>query len=717
MDQYRLSGLRGSYVLDPNSVREGGQALVYRASFEGRRLAVKVARRVGPHIARERDALAKLRDKHADAGEWVVELVDSGQTHDGRDFIVLNWYSCSLEEWLEKPHTFAERLWVLEQCAEVVTRLHRAAGLREQYLHRDIKPGNFLIDENESPPRVVLADLGGVKDGRMLATTQFEGLHSPGFAPAEQGLPLAQRPDPSLDVHGLAATIYAGLCGRLPDAKMVPIRLGPDARRLMFLHLTGVAKRDGAEEKEYATLSRQPAEHFLDLDDLKALTEADSARLINHFRDELAAIGGSGAAEIAGPLLSELRAGLEADPRLRSRDPRRLYAAMVDVREAVEAATAAAVASDASGKGETWSAVASARDASLANDSSSANSGAAGRQFGSGPAGAVAAVKRRSPLNVTTTPTPPDAEVPFPAGVAKAAAVALLPAEDFPSEMLVLPELAPVDPASEAPTQIWPAPPARPANLPPRTVVSPREPWPSTIVPSPDERGARRVLPWVAAVIGFGVVVVVVAALVGVVGVWGFGSGGAKTALIVEKPPVLPEPPGDSPLPERDQPDALPEKDPTKDKGSTPEVVNGPGEGVVPTPDGKTGEVVVPKPKIVTPMEVVPVAVAPAPKPGDGARVRVVNEWTHNYPEVTVRLDHATSFRLSPTNKVVAFDVPNGSHTVTLYNAETGKAVPRCSWELNVSSFEGKNDEVVIKGGTALGVADGTPVELACKEP
>lgn len=641
-------------MLDPNSVREGGQALVYRASFEGRRLAVKVARRVGTAIARERDALAKLRDKHADAGEWVVELVDSGQTQDGRDFIVLNWYSCSLEEWLEKPHSFAERLWVLEHCAEVVTRLHRAADLREQYLHRDIKPGNFLIDESESPPRVVLADLGGVKDGRMLATTQFEGLHSPGFAPAEQGLPLAQRPDPSLDVHGLAATIYAGLCGRLPDAKMVPIRLGSDARRLMFLHLTGGAKRDPAEEKEYAILSRHPAEHFLDLDDLKALTEADSARLINHFRDELAA-GGSvaNAGEIVGPLLAELRAGLEPDPRLRSRDPRRLYAVMVDVREAVEAAI-----------------------------------------------GAVQA-PRRSAFHVTTVPLPGDDAPP----VAHIAASS----KGVRSSAAVSSTTARLQPVPPPPTQ-------------------PRELWPSTIAPVPaqaalrTETGVRRALPVVAALVGFGIVAVV-AVGVGALGVWGIGAGvgnGAVSPEVTGEPPVIvPDVPGEPPDGGGEQ--VTPNL--SNDKGETVDVVvRDPDE----PPIGKTGTqqgkaIVEPKPPVVKPLASPPERKIIDPplvaEPGAGVRVKVVNGWADNYPEVIVRLGNATSYTLSPTNREVAFDVPNGDSTITVESKDTRKAIRGCVWNLWVSSLQGGNGQISVEGGPTQTVANGSAHRLECKAP
>lgn len=346
MEEYRLAGQHGSYALDPATVREGGQALVYRSSAGGRRLAIKVARRPGPHLGRERDALLKLQERSADAREWVVAIVDHGRTHDGRDFLVLDWYPASLEDWLEHDHPFLEVLAVLERCAEVVARLHRASDLREQYLHRDLKPGNFLVDDSVSPPRVVLADLGGVKDGRILATTQFDGLHSPGFAPAEQGLPLAQRPDPSLDAHGLAATIYTGICGRLPDSKLMPHRLSADARKLLFLHSAGPSRRDADEEREYIRLSRLPPEHFLDLTDLSALTEADKARLVNRLRDHGLNEASTGVAE---SLLAELCAGLDPDPRTRLRDVRRLYAVMVETREALEIAGRGMIA-DASQK-------------------------------------------------------------------------------------------------------------------------------------------------------------------------------------------------------------------------------------------------------------------------------------------------------------------------------------------------------------------------------
>jgi serine/threonine protein kinase len=339
MDQVRLEGSRGTYLIDPASVREGGQALVYSAVAGDRRLAVKVARGVGPHLARERDALAKLRDAHSGGPRWIVELIDSGRTADGRDFIVLDWYQHSLETWLQRFPPLLDILRVLEACADVVTRLHRAADPRDQYLHRDIKPSNFLIDLQHEGPRVVLADLGGVKDGRLLSITVFEGLHTMGFAPLEQSLPLAQRPDPSWDVHALAVTIYVAICGRVPDAKLGSLRYTPQALRLVHLHHTGLA-RTSREDDEYAELARRPAQHFVDLEHSSALTDRDVARLVDRFGDELTQFGSAAAvaSALALPLAAELRSALEPDPRLRVRDCRQLHAVLIETREALEAA-------------------------------------------------------------------------------------------------------------------------------------------------------------------------------------------------------------------------------------------------------------------------------------------------------------------------------------------------------------------------------------------
>lgn len=338
--QLEFRGQTGRYVATPSTPpKEGGQATVYTASNGARSVAVKVARSAGPWMTREREALEGLRAAGVATQDWLVQLLDHGRTEDGREFLVLDWYPASLGDWLEGGPPIEQVLRALQAAAEAVAKLHAAAGLRDQYLHLDVKPWNFLVNPSTDPMRVVLADLGGVKQGRLLATTMFSGQHSPGYAPLEQELCLARPPDPSIDVHGLAATVYAGLCQRLPDARRIPAALSPAGRRLD--QLQRLPGREPAEEEEFERLRRLPVEALVAFDDMSALTSADEARLQNRLVEAL--LGRCPDAEalgrrIARQLLPVLRAGLAPDPRVREKRVGPLYAALADAAEEVERA-------------------------------------------------------------------------------------------------------------------------------------------------------------------------------------------------------------------------------------------------------------------------------------------------------------------------------------------------------------------------------------------
>ena len=337
VSQFR--GEQGTYAAENLPPREGGQASVYAAHDGARRVAIKVAKVPGPWLRREREALTRLQSAGITADGWLVRLLDHGRTADGRDFLVLEWFPESLGDWLEREHPVEEVLRALALAAEAVAKLHAAAGLRDQFLHLDVKPWNFLIDASGSTPRVVLADLGGVKQGRLLATTLFLGHHSPGYAPLEQELSLARAPDPSIDVHGLAATIYAGLCGRLPDARQRPAALLPGGRRLDLLQR--IPSREATDEAEFERLRRLPVEDLIAFDEMEPLTTTDEARLQNRLIAAL--VGRTADAEGVGRRLADLlipvlRAGLDPDPRLREKRVGPLYAAVAEGCELVERA-------------------------------------------------------------------------------------------------------------------------------------------------------------------------------------------------------------------------------------------------------------------------------------------------------------------------------------------------------------------------------------------
>ena len=138
-----------------------------------------------------------------------VSLIDSGVLPDGRPYLVME--RCdggSLAQVLEREELSAA------QAVSIVTAVSSALGAAHEagVLHRDIKPGNILIDAYGSPR---LSDFG-------LAAIQREGIDSsvtldtmtPDFAPPE-AFTLAD-PTPSGDVWSMGAVLFTLLTGRGP---------------------------------------------------------------------------------------------------------------------------------------------------------------------------------------------------------------------------------------------------------------------------------------------------------------------------------------------------------------------------------------------------------------------------------------------------------------------------------------------------------------------
>ena len=138
-----------------------------------------------------------------------VSLIDSGVLPDGRPYLVME--RCdggSLAQILERGELSAA------QAVSIVTAVCSALGAAHEagVLHRDIKPGNILIDAYGSPR---LSDFG-------LAAIQRDGIQSsvtletmtPDFAPPE-AFTLAE-PSPSGDVWSMGAGLFALLTGRGP---------------------------------------------------------------------------------------------------------------------------------------------------------------------------------------------------------------------------------------------------------------------------------------------------------------------------------------------------------------------------------------------------------------------------------------------------------------------------------------------------------------------
>lgn len=177
----------------------------------GREVALKVDSRT---LSAPRDRRRFLREVTA-AGQLsghphVVPVYDAGVLADNRPYMVLELCpGGSLGDRLHRqgPLPLKEAREIGVGLADAVAAAH-AAGV----LHRDIKPGNVMVDRYGG---VALTDFGLAampRPGRELSVTR-EAL-TPAYAPPE-AFHLAE-PTPAGDVYSLAATVYALLRGCPP---------------------------------------------------------------------------------------------------------------------------------------------------------------------------------------------------------------------------------------------------------------------------------------------------------------------------------------------------------------------------------------------------------------------------------------------------------------------------------------------------------------------
>ncbi|MFS8101445.1 serine/threonine protein kinase [Lentzea alba] len=219
-------------LTDLRPLGAGGFATVYRAHQAqlGRDVAVKIDNRV---LADERDRRRFLREAHAAAKlsghPHVVGVHDANITAQGTPYMVMELCTGgSLADQLDARGPLHH-----EQVRDLGVKLADAlaAAHQEGVLHRDIKPGNILVDRYGTPK---LADFGlaALLDAQGGSTVTRDAL-SPSYAPPE-AFAMAE-PTPQADVYSLAATLYTLLAGKPPRPVPWPIssfdQLGEILRR------------------------------------------------------------------------------------------------------------------------------------------------------------------------------------------------------------------------------------------------------------------------------------------------------------------------------------------------------------------------------------------------------------------------------------------------------------------------------------------------------
>ena len=193
----------------------GGMGVVFRAERADRQFEKQVAIKLLASAALGRETQRRfLRERQILAGldhPSVARLLDGGVTPDGTPFLVMELVDGEpIDRWCARQGAGLEqRLALFLDVCDAVAAAHERL-----VVHRDIKPGNILVD---AEGRVKLLDFGiaGLVEeaGDAPAATVIHAF-TPEYASPEQVR--LERAGTASDVYSLGVLLYVLLAGRLP---------------------------------------------------------------------------------------------------------------------------------------------------------------------------------------------------------------------------------------------------------------------------------------------------------------------------------------------------------------------------------------------------------------------------------------------------------------------------------------------------------------------
>jgi len=197
-------------------IGRGGQGVVYRARQKSlnRTVALKV---IGlgkwsstPHLKRfrhEAEAAASLEHPQ------IVPIYEIGE-RDGSCYFSMKFVEGGRLDEVAQTEPMSAR-----RAAELLVKIARTVQFAHEHgiLHRDIKPGNILLDKNGEPH---LTDFGLARliEQESTITNSFDVLGTPSYMAPEQAAGHTKELTAAADVYSLGAVFYQMLTGEPPFA-------------------------------------------------------------------------------------------------------------------------------------------------------------------------------------------------------------------------------------------------------------------------------------------------------------------------------------------------------------------------------------------------------------------------------------------------------------------------------------------------------------------
>ncbi|MDP3274001.1 MAG: protein kinase [Deltaproteobacteria bacterium] len=204
--RYRIESLLG----------EGGMAMVYaaRTALDGKPVAIKIFRK---ELAKDQKLRERFRREATSAKRLahphIIEIMDSGETEDGTQYLVMEYLSGeSLESVFEQGQVpLARGIDLMLQTLDGLARAHDF-----EVVHRDLKPDNlFVVRLEDGSDHMKILDFGiarSMHDPRLTGAGEVFG--TPQYMAPERITSIDA--GPSADLYAIGVMLYQIVTNRLP---------------------------------------------------------------------------------------------------------------------------------------------------------------------------------------------------------------------------------------------------------------------------------------------------------------------------------------------------------------------------------------------------------------------------------------------------------------------------------------------------------------------